>query len=308
MINSDENPDSFLKNKYGEFVVIKSGAKIGSDVVINPHCFIESNVVIGNGVIIESGVTFSKNVTVGDDVHIGSNVVFSGLDFTTKIDKSKSLKIEIQKGSRIGPNSTILPGVIIGENSLIGPGTTVRKSIPTNAIVEGNPAKIIGYVNTSYPKASECNYSLADDHTHFSKVAGVTLSKIRNIEDMRGNLSVFDLENDLSFVPRRFFLVHDVPSRELRGQHSHIDCHQFLVAVKGSLRVLVDDGINKEIFSLNQNYFGLHVPPKIWAVQDNFSSDAVLLVLASHHYDEEDYVRDYDKFLKTICRKSEKEN
>jgi UDP-3-O-[3-hydroxymyristoyl] glucosamine N-acyltransferase len=73
MVNSDENPDSFLKNKYGEFVVIKSGTKIGFDVVIYPHCFIESNVVIGNGVIIESGVIFSKNVTVGDDVHIGSN-------------------------------------------------------------------------------------------------------------------------------------------------------------------------------------------------------------------------------------------
>jgi hypothetical protein len=93
-----------------------------------------------------------------------------------------------------------------------------------------------------------------------------------------------------------------VSSREIRGQHAHRKCHQFLVCVRGSCRVIADDGKRREEFVLDSPARGVYLPPLTWGVQYDYSADAALLVFASHAYDPADYVRDYDEFLRLVKR------
>ena len=131
-----------------------------------------------------------------------------------------------------------------------------------------------------------------------TRVRGVTLHNLRQVVDMRGSLSVAELGHDVPFIPLRYFLIYDVPSTEGRGEHAHLQCAQFLVAIKGSLHVIADDGHCREEFVLNKPSQGLLLPSMTWGIQYNYSPDAVLLVLASDHYDPNDYIRNYDNFLK----------
>ena len=121
---------------------------------------------------------------------------------------------------------------------------------------------------------------------------------VPKIVSRSGNISV--LENDDSVVPfnvKRIFYLYDIPGGESRGAHAHKECHQFLLAASGSFEVHLDDGKENRIVNLNRADLGLHIPPGIWASEMNFSSGAVCLVLASHPYDESDYIRIYDNFL-----------
>jgi dTDP-4-dehydrorhamnose 3,5-epimerase-like enzyme len=120
------------------------------------------------------------------------------------------------------------------------------------------------------------------------------------ISDLRGNLTFAEYESSLPFVPQRYFLVFDVPSRDIRGEHAHRECHQFLVCVKGNCSVVVDDGTNRAEILLDHSHLGLHIPPMIWATEYKYSPDAVLLVLASDVYKAEDYIRDYDLFIQEV--------
>jgi hypothetical protein len=97
-------------------------------------------------------------------------------------------------------------------------------------------------------------------------------------------------------------MVFDVPGREIRGEHAHRRCHQFLIAARGSLAVVVDDGTAREEIPLEAPTVGLYVPPMVWAVQYKYSPDALLLVFASDAYDPDDYIRDYDEFLGALRR------
>ena len=130
-----------------------------------------------------------------------------------------------------------------------------------------------------------------------SRVAGVRLHVLREVQDARGDLCVAEVGSDLPFAVKRSFLVYNVPSAELRGEHAHRHCHQFLMAVKGSIHVMADDGARREEFVLDRPNLGLHLPPMVWGVQHRYSPDAVLLVLASDAYDSADYIRDYDAFV-----------
>lgn len=111
-----------------------------------------------------------------------------------------------------------------------------------------------------------------------------------------GNLTVVENMKTVPFDVKRVFYLFDIPGGEARGAHSHKECHQFLVAASGSFEVVLDDGHNKRTVILNRPYYGLHVPPGIWAAEQGFSSGSICLVLASHMYDENDYIRDYDDF------------
>ena len=122
----------------------------------------------------------------------------------------------------------------------------------------------------------------------------VELPKIKN---RAGNITVLENNIEIPFSIKRIFYLYDIPGGESRGAHSHKECHQFLVAASGSFEILLDDGKVKKTVQLNQPYRGLHIPPGIWASEINFSSGAICLVLASHEYDESDYIRDYDEFL-----------
>lgn len=116
------------------------------------------------------------------------------------------------------------------------------------------------------------------------------------VHDRRGNLTFVESGEHVPFELRRAFWLYDVPGGESRAGHAHANLEQVIVAVSGSFDVLVDDGRHNERVTLNRSYYGLYVPPLVWREIDNFSSGAVCLVLASLHYDEADYFRDYDAF------------
>ena len=132
-------------------------------------------------------------------------------------------------------------------------------------------------------------------------MTGVTLCEMKWIADReRGNLTGGELGAGLPFEPKRYFITYDVPESDERGKHAHKVCSQFLVCVRGRCSVIVDDGRNKEEFLLNRPYLGLLIPPMVWGTQYKHSQDSVLLVFASHAYDQGDYVRNYDEFLAMV--------
>ena len=127
----------------------------------------------------------------------------------------------------------------------------------------------------------------------------ITLPKVAN---RAGNITAIHNSVEIPFDTKRVFYLYDVPGGVSRGAHAHKECHQFLVAASGSFEVLLDDGKVQRLVQLNQPYTGLHIPPMIWASEVNFSSGAICLVLASHGYNEKDYLRDYSEYLKYIAR------
>lgn len=113
-----------------------------------------------------------------------------------------------------------------------------------------------------------------------------------------GNITPIHPNKDLPFDVKRVFYIYDIPGGEDRGAHAHKKCHQFIIAASGSFNVFLDDGKNQKTVSLNRPYYGLHVPPGIWAAEQSFSSGSVCLVMASSKYQASDYIRDYDFFNK----------
>lgn len=120
--------------------------------------------------------------------------------------------------------------------------------------------------------------------------------ELPRINNRAGNITPITNYVNIPFEMKRIFYIYDIPGGEDRGAHSHKECHQFLVAATGSFEIELDDGINKRTVTLNRPYFGLHIPPGIWAAEKGFSSGAVCLVYASHKYDEKDYIRNYNDF------------
>jgi hypothetical protein len=123
------------------------------------------------------------------------------------------------------------------------------------------------------------------------------LINLPKITDIRGNLSVIEAGNHISFKIERLYYLYDVPAGANRAGHGHKQLQQLFIAVSGSFDIILDDGHEKKIFQLNRPYEGLYVCPMIWRDLNNFSSGSVCMVLASHHYDESDYYRNYDEFL-----------
>jgi dTDP-4-dehydrorhamnose 3,5-epimerase-like enzyme len=171
--------------------------------------------------------------------------------------------------------------------------------VPPNAIVVGNPARIVGYADTGEAVQSTriLSASQGDVRVQETRVAGVTLHRLKLVKDMRGSLSVGEYSRDIPFTPQRYFLVFDVPSAEVRGEHAHYECHQFLICAKGRVAVVADDGVRREEYVLDGPEIGVYLPPMVWGIQYRYSADAVLLVFASHAYDPKDYIRKYDDFL-----------
>ena len=121
---------------------------------------------------------------------------------------------------------------------------------------------------------------------------------LSQIGDRSGHITVAENNIDIPFAVKRIFYLYDIPGGESRGAHAHKECHQFLVAASGSFEVLLDDGKTTRTVMLRSPNMGLHVAPGIWASEINFSSGSVCLVLASHEYDESDYLRNYEDYLK----------
>ncbi len=131
--------------------------------------------------------------------------------------------------------------------------------------------------------------------SHINDCRIITLNRNHHAN---GNLTAVNNGVDLPFDIQRTFYIYDVPGGAERGGHSHYTCHEFIIAISGSFDVTVNDGVDQYTYTLNRPYQGLLVVPGIWRTLQNFSSGSVCLALASHHYDENDYVRDYEMFLK----------
>ena len=129
-------------------------------------------------------------------------------------------------------------------------------------------------------------------------IADCRLVSLPRIQDPRGNLTFIEGGSHVDFDIRRVYYLYDVPGGSERGGHAHKELRQLIVAMSGSFDVLLDDGDEQKRFHLNRSYVGLYVCPMIWRQLDNFSSGSVCMVLASRPYEESDYFRDYDEFLR----------
>jgi UDP-2-acetamido-3-amino-2,3-dideoxy-glucuronate N-acetyltransferase len=280
------------------FAHILPGARIGRDCNICDGVFVENRVVIGDRVTIKCGVQLWDGITVEDDVFIGPNATFCNDPFPRSRQHLDHFpETVVHRGASIGANATILPGLEIGTGAMVAAGAVVTRSVPAHAVVKGNPARITGYVTDRQQRAEPA--APAPESAATSRVCGVTTVPLTGVSDMRGRLVATEF-SDLPFPPRRSFVVFQVPSTEVRGEHAHRQCHQLLVCVHGQVSVMVDDGQHREEFRLDRPELGLHVPPMVWASQFHYSADAVLLVLASDAYDPADYIREYDQFLREL--------
>ena len=142
----------------------------------------------------------------------------------------------------------------------------------------------------------------ADVRSEPTRVPAVRVFSLPLISEGRGQLSYGQFDEQIPFVPKRYFIVFDVPPGIERGGHAHRDVHQLLVCVTGSCSVAVDDGASSDEIILDAPTRGLYIPPLVWATQRNYSAGAVLLVLASDVYNEGEYIRDYTDFLRATNR------
>ncbi|MDX9928009.1 MAG: FdtA/QdtA family cupin domain-containing protein [Bacteroidales bacterium] len=133
-----------------------------------------------------------------------------------------------------------------------------------------------------------------------SQVIDCSIIELPKVHFKAGNMSIADGINEVPFKVDRVFWIYDIPAGEARGAHAHRECHQFIIAASGSFEVEADDGTEKKTFYLNRPFYGLHVPPGIWAHEFNFSAGAICLVLTSHPYDDGDYIKSYDEYLRFI--------
>jgi acetyltransferase-like isoleucine patch superfamily enzyme len=275
------------------------GVRVGRDCNLCDHVFLEGDVVVGDRVTVKSGVQLWNGVRLEDDVFIGPNATFVNDLFPRSKDYPREFaRTLVRRGASVGANATLLAGIVVGPGALVGAGAVVTSDVPPNAIVVGNPARITGYVDAREKKALESQSATAADAP--LRVRGARLLEMTVVQDVRGSLTAGEYPRQLPFVPHRYFLIFDVPSQEVRGEHAHMALQQFLVCVRGSCSVVLDDGREREELRLDSPRFGVYVPPLTWITQYRHTADAMLLVLASDVYDAGDYIRDYDEFRQRV--------
>lgn len=284
------------------FAHVLPGARIGSDCNICDGVFIENDVVIGDRVTVKCGVQLWDGVRIEDDVFVGPNATFTNDRFPrSKMRPAQFATTLIRQGASIGANATILPGLDIGSGSMIGAGAVVTRSVPPFAIAVGNPAAIVGYVDSAGQQTTGASTDATAGSSIHVGVRGVQVHELPLVHDMRGDLSVGEFGRSVPFEPRRYFVVFDVPTREIRGEHAHKTCHQFLVCVKGTCSIVVDDGTRRQELLLDRPNVGVLISAGVWATQYKYSPDAVLLVFASDYYDAGDYIRSYSEYRRWIA-------
>lgn len=263
--------------KIGEFVSVHAGAFLSDRCVVHGFTQIWSGVRLGVGASLGSGVVLEQP----------SEAINQGISFGENCE--------------VGAGAVICQGVVIGEGAVLKPGSVVEQNVPPYAIVSGVPARVLGYVeNLGGGKVSPWHLQATFPSSPAVVplgVGGVTLHRLKKVCDPRGDLSVGEFPRDIPFEPKRYFMVFNVPSEKTRGEHAHHRCHQFLICVKGSCAVVVDDGKSRCEVLLESPDMGVHLPPLTWGIQYKYSSDAVLLVFTSDYYDADDYIRNYPDFV-----------
>jgi len=278
------------------FAHILAGARVGRDCNICDHVFIENDVVIGDRVTVKCGVQIWDGLRIEDDVFIGPNATFTNDHFPRSRQHRPPLQTRVSRGASLSANCTILPGLSIGRDAMVGAGAVVTHDVPARAIVAGNPARIIGYVDvTRTPLEARTSAEGAAP-----LASGASVRRFPVHADLRGSLAVGNFSEHVPFTPRRFFVVYDVPGKDVRGEHAHRTCHQMLVCLSGSVAILTDNGRVREEVLLDGPSLGLYIPPMVWSVQYQHAPGAVLLVFASELYDVNDYIRDYEEFMRLV--------
>jgi dTDP-4-dehydrorhamnose 3,5-epimerase-like enzyme len=131
-------------------------------------------------------------------------------------------------------------------------------------------------------------------------IADCIIKELPRIQDPRGNLTFVEAGKQAPFDFRRVYYLYDVPGGSERGGHAHLQLHQMMIAMSGSFDIALDDGFDRKRVHLNRSYNALYIPPMTWRELDNFSSGSVCMVLASEHFDEADYIRDYSAFMVAV--------
>jgi len=238
----------------------------------------------------------SQAVLVEPGAKIAEHVLFNGEN------------IIVRSGAQVDVGSLICDGVEIGQGAWVKAGSVVFNSIPPNAICQGNPALVIGYQSAQDSLFDQALVSQDLSNSRLARSDGklrlnigdAEIRLLKKVFDARGALTVGEMPSDIPFSPSRYFVISDVPSKELRGEHAHKICHQFLICLTGSCRVLLDDGYHRVQVTLDRSELGLYMPPMIWGTQYSYTTDSILLVFASHHYDPNDYIHSYAEFLALV--------
>lgn len=240
------------------------------------------------------GCIISSTSEIEDGVSIGARVILDGDG------------IKLRSAARLDSGCIIGENVTVGFGAWVRAGSVVLHSVPANSIVEGNPAQVVGYQaaasrkKDSVPRLIDVHSLSHLEHRPSMLPLGVgdsALYLMRQVTDTRGSLTVGEVPTEVPFVPKRYFAVYGVPSSELRGEHAHKECEQFLLCLNGSVRVLLDDGSSRCEVILDRPEMGVHMPAMIWGTQYRYSRDAVLLVFASMSYSASDYIREYEEFI-----------
>jgi acetyltransferase-like isoleucine patch superfamily enzyme len=310
-----ESADIGPETRIAPFARICAGASVGSGCEIAEGALVAGGVVIGDRVKIGSGVRIQAGVDIEPDVTIGPNAAFTNdtslaygaqndvaardRDDGHRVGAAKPRTV-VRAGVEVGANATIHGGLELGRGALIGAGAVVTRSVPPYAIVSGNPARITGYNQTRPVPPPQAKVSHEPGSTQVP-VRGVHVHRFAEFTDLRGSLTAGDIPSAyVPFEPRRWFVVYDVPGGDLRGEHAHRICQQFLVCVAGRLSVALDDGLRRAEVELDGPTIGLYVPPMVWASQFGHQQNTVLVVLASHAYDPDDYIREYEAFRAAV--------
>lgn len=267
--------------------------------IIGLNCDIATDAVVGAGVTIRDNVMIGPGSVIIGPCLIGAGCIMaSGCILDASADAGEGL-LFIGAGVSILAGAIISAKVSIGSGARVLAGTVVQRTVPPHAIVGGNPAQIMGYTLSTGRLGLESSTINAPwvESVVESQVRGVLLHRLPRILDLRGNLSVGEFGRSVPFAPKRYFVVFGVPNSEIRGEHAHRTCEQFLCCVRGHCSIVVDDGENREEYMLDDPAIGLYLPPMTWGIQYKYSMDAVLLAFASEFYDPEEYIRDYDEFL-----------
>lgn len=278
--------------------VVHPGAEVAAD------CHLGDYVVVYPGATLEQGVRIDGFTQVWPGVHLETGVhVGPGVTLERAPDGAPA-EIVFGAASQVGAGATIRRGVRIGAGAVVEAGTLVGQAVPPYAIVSGVPARITGYVEKS-PGAGNRHWHKQAEFPEQQAVVrlgvgDVTLHRTKMVRDPRGDLSVGEFPKDIPFDAKRYFLVFNVPSEKTRGEHAHHKCHQFLLCVKGSCAVVVDDGHDRCEVLLESPDMGIYLPPLTWGIQYKYSSDAVLLVFTSDYYEADDYIRDYAEFVDIV--------
>jgi hypothetical protein len=259
--------------------------------------------------IVEPGTTIDPSASIGAFVFVGRGcriephalvdprvTIVAG--WSGSRESGEGLTV-VGEGASIGAGAVVRGPLSIGRGAVVEAGAVVVDDVPAHAVVAGNPAAVVGY--TKVDESASADYvsppAVAGDRI---EVAGCSLMRLPRVVDLRGALTFAEIGADLPFSPERFFIVYGVPSQKIRGSHAHYELHELILAIGGSVTVTVDNGRERGQIVLDDPTLMLHLRAMTWTTQYSFSPGAALVVLASHVYEDADYIRDYDDYRRLV--------